>query len=163
MIKEVSHPENAAYPQVRSSRSLLTCFWLAGTVVFMISLQLFATCSVDTQSVNFGSYDSFTSQNLEGVGNISVTCSASTSYTIGLSQGNGSYAARLMTNGSSKLVYNLYTSLTQTAVWGDGTSGTALVEGSGTTMSYPVYGIIPAEQTPPVGVYSDAVTVTVTF
>lgn len=47
--------------------------------------------------------------------------------------------------------------------WGDGSPGTATVNGSGTTHTFTVYGRIPARQNAVVGSYSDTITVTITF
>jgi spore coat protein U-like protein len=68
-----------------------------------------------------------------------------------------------MQNGAYRLNYNLYTDATQTMVWGDGSAGSSLVADSGTEVDRTVYGSVPAGQNPYIGVYSDAVTVTLSF
>lgn len=147
------------------SRARLRLFsWLMAIAAALVAAPSnAATCTLSTQGVNFGSYDFLSSQNLEGVGHIVVNCDASTSYTIGLSPGSGSYMARLMTNGPHQLAYNLYTDATQTIVWGDGTSGTAVVGGTGTDVDHTVYGSVPAGQNPYIGSYGDVITVTLAF
>jgi spore coat protein U-like protein len=157
-----SHPAGAS---ATASRARLRAFaWLLAITAALVAMPSHAaTCNLSTQGVNFGSYDFLSSQNLDSVGHIVVTCDTSTSYTIGLSPGNGSYIARLMTNGPHQLAYNLYTDATQTMVWGDGSSGTAVVGGTGTDVDHTVYGSAPAGQNPYVGSYSDAITVTLTF
>lgn len=123
-----------------------------------------ATCSLNAQGVNFGGYDFLSDQNLDGVGYVTVTCDASSSYTIALSAGTtGSYVGRVMQSGSNRLRYNLYVDASHTMVWGDGSAGTETVGGTGTDTNYPVYGSIPAGQNPVVGDYSDVITVTLTF
>jgi spore coat protein U-like protein len=122
-----------------------------------------ADCSLQVQPVTFGNYDFQSSRDLEGVGRITVTCDASTSYSITLGPGAGSYATRLMQNGSHQLAYNLYTDVIHSTVWGDGSGGSMSVSGSGTDADYPVYGLIPAGQNPYVGSYSDTITVLVSF
>lgn len=122
-----------------------------------------ATCTLDVQGVSFGSYDFLSIQNLTSVGHVIVTCDVSASYVIKLSPGAGSYATRLMQSGTQQLQYNLYTDVTHSTVWGDGSAGTMSVSGSGTNVDYPVYGSIPAGQTPYVGSYSDTVIVTLEF
>lgn len=147
-----------------SRARLRACSWLmAITTMLAVASAHAATCNLSTQGVSFGSYDFLSSQNLDGVGHIVVTCDTSTSYTIGLSPGNGSYMARLMNNGPHQLAYNLYTDATQSMVWGDGSSGTAVVGGTGTDVDHTVYGSAPAGQNPYVGFYSDVITVTLTF
>jgi spore coat protein U-like protein len=122
-----------------------------------------AGCSVSTSGLNFGNYDVFSTLDNEITGSIDVNCQASTTYSISLSSGFGTYASRNMTSGTNVLAYNLYVDPTRLTIWGDGSSGTATVSGSGTTGSSPVYGRIPARQNAFVGTYSDIVTVTVTF
>jgi spore coat protein U-like protein len=74
-----------------------------------------------------------------------------------------------MQAGGSKVNYNLFTNGTHTAIWGDGTSGTATVSDSytlsttSTTRSYTVYGEIPAQYSSTVGSYLDSVAITLTY
>jgi spore coat protein U-like protein len=122
-----------------------------------------ASCSLSVQPVVFGNYDFQSSQDLESVGHVIVSCDSSTSFTIALSPGSGSFAARSMQNETHRLFYNLYTDATQTMVWGDGSAGSGVVGDSGTEVDRAVYGNAPAGQNPYIGVYSDAVTVTLSF
>lgn len=122
-----------------------------------------ATCSLSVQGVNFGSYDFMSSQNLDSVGHAIVSCDVSTSFSIALSTGAGSYASRTMQNGAHQLSYNLYADAAHTMIWGDGTGGSVVVSGSGTSVDEVVYGSAPAGQNPFLGSYSDAITVTLTF
>lgn len=122
-----------------------------------------ATCSLNVQGVNFGSYDFMSSQNLDSTGHVTVTCDVSSSFSISLSTGAGTYASRTMQNGAHQLSYNLYTDVAHTMVWGDGTGGSVVVSGSGTNVDEVVYGSAPAGQNPYIGAYSDAITVTLTF
>jgi spore coat protein U-like protein len=122
-----------------------------------------AACSVNATGVTFGNYDPFSNQNLDGTGNVGITCDAATPYSITLSAGTGSYLTRTMANGAHLLAYNLYTDATRTTVWGDGTASTAAVNGSGASVNHTVYGRIPARQNVQVGTYADAITVVVNF
>ena len=122
-----------------------------------------ALCTLNVQGVIFGSYDVFSNTNLESTGNIGVTCAPSSAYSITLNTGAGSYASRIMASGANQLSYNLYTDATYTSVWGDGTAGSGVVNGSGLSANHTVYGRIPARQNVPVGNYADTITVTITF
>lgn len=123
-----------------------------------------ATCGLSVQGVTFGSYDFQSSQNLDSVGHITVTCDVSASFTVALNAGlTGSFTSRTMQNGAHLLSYNLYTDTAHISVWGDGTGGSTTVSGSGTSAGYSVYGSIPAGQNPYAGSYSDTVTVTLSF
>lgn len=122
-----------------------------------------ATCSLNLQGVNFGSYDFMSSQNLDSTGHVTVTCDVSSSFSISLSTGAGTYASRTMQSGTHQLNYNLYTDPAHTTVWGDGTAGSVVVSGSGTNVDEVIYGSAPAGQNPYIGAYSDAIVVTLTF
>jgi spore coat protein U-like protein len=100
---------------------------------------------------------------LNGAGTVSVACSPATSYSVGLSTGNGSYSQRRLSSGSATLDYNLYTDASRSIVWGDGTSGSSTVGGNGESVDHTVYGRIPAQQNVTAGNYGDTVIVTVTF
>lgn len=149
----------------RPGKADLPCAWMFGLVAMLAATPLAAaTCGLSVQGVNFGSYDFQSSQNLDSVGRITVTCDVSASYTIALSPGlTGTFTSRILQNGPHQLSYNLYTDLAHVSIWGDGTGGSTTMSGSGTTVDYPVYGSIPAGQNPYVGSYSDAVTVTLSF
>jgi spore coat protein U-like protein len=131
----------------------------------IIAPNSWSACSVSAQGVDFGSYDPFGRNNLDGAGNIALTCDPGVTYTITLSNGSGPYAGRVMTNGPYSLHYNLYTDASRLFVWGDGNGGTATVSGSGAAapVNVTIYGRIPAGQNARVGNYSDNVVVTVTF
>jgi len=126
---------------------------------------VWSACGVNAQSVNFGNYDPFGRNNLDGAGNIGVTCDLGVTYSITLSSGGGTYAARVMANGPHSLRYNLYTDASRIIVWGDGNGSTTTVSGSGTAAAtnVTIYGRIPAAQNAHVGNYADNVIVTVTF
>ncbi len=77
-----------------------------------------------------------------------------------------SFANRRMAAGANLLNYNIYTTTARTTVWGDGTSSTSAITGtgSGTAQSVTVYGRVTSGQTSvPAGSYSDTVAVTVTY
>ena len=122
-----------------------------------------ATCNLSVQPLDFGNYDFQSSQDLESVGHVIVTCDVGSSFTIALSPGTGTFAARSMQNGAHQLFYNLYTDPTRTMVWGDGSGGSTAVGDSGIEVDRTVYGSVPAGQNPYIGVYNDAITVTLSF
>ena len=125
-----------------------------------------AGCTVSTSGLNFGNYDVFSTLNDDVTGTINVNCPSGTTYSIWLSSGtSGTYSSRSMTNGRNILAYNLFTDPTRLTIWGDGSAGTGIFNGSGTgsNIGTPVYGRIPASQNAFVGTYNDVVTVTVTF
>lgn len=99
---------------------------------------------------------------------LTVRCVNNNAYRIALSGGtiNNNVAARQMKNTvtAGRVAYRLSASL-DGPLWGDGTAGTAVVEGVGTGNSVPVtiYGRVPAQTTPEPGDYKDTVTATIYF
>jgi spore coat protein U-like protein len=136
---------------------------LAGMCVLGVAPARAASCTLDLQGVVFGTYDTLSNQALNGAGSITVTCDVFASYSLALSPGNGTLLARELQSGANTIFYNLYTDALHDIIWGDGTGGTALVNGSGTYDIYPIYGHVPAGQNVPAGAYSDTVTITLIF
>lgn len=128
-----------------------------------------ANCTVSTSSLEFGDVDPLSGSNVDGTGGITVTCTNGTTWTAaaGIGSGSGaSFTSRRMADGSNLLNYNLYTDESRSSVWGDGTSSTATIGGTGdgSAQSATVYGRIGSGQTSvPPGSYADTVSVTVTY
>ena len=141
-----------------------------------------ATCSVVGLPLAFGAYGSPGGAQVDSTATLTVTCtpdaillSCRTDYTVRLSTGtSGSYSPRQLASGANRLNYNLYTSAARTTVWGNGTGGTGTVAGTISTSilgliclagnnNHTVYGRIPASQNVAAGLYSDTITVTVTY
>lgn len=150
------------------SVSFHALFAATATGTLSVSATIGASCSVNSasSSVAFNAYVNSTTNDVAG--SVALTCTNSTSYTIALGTGGGTYATRVMAGAStsSTLNYNLYTTAGRTTVWGDGTSSTATVAGtgSGAQQTVSVYGRIPSGQTTAQpDTYSDSVAVTVTY
>lgn len=126
-----------------------------------------ASCSVGG-SINFGIYNPLDSSDTLSTGDLSVSCSTSSTFSVGLGTGqSGNYLNRTLTgSGSDKLTYNLFTNTGRTAVFGDGSGGTSTVSESSSTsgmISVPIYGDIHAKQNIASGSYLDTVAVYLTF
>ncbi|GGX19816.1 hypothetical protein GCM10007242_28420 [Pigmentiphaga litoralis] len=146
----------------------ITCRWLHGTAVLVGLLGAgapsdAAQCTASASSIAFGAYDPFSAVPLDSNGSVQITCDVVTSYMIALNAGASSSLDRAMVFGAYRLNYNLYTEATRTVVWGDGSGGSASVSGSGTAVTFPVYGRIPARQNVHAGSYADTLIVTVTY
>jgi len=146
----------------RLARQRVACLLIAFGMLAAVPLHA-ASCNLSVQPVAFGNYDFQSSEDLESVGHVIVRCDTSTGFTIALSPGSGTFAARSMQSGTHRLFYNLYTDATRTLVWGDGSAGSGVVGDSGTEVDRTVYGNVPAGQNPYAGMYGDAVTVTLSF
>jgi len=138
------------------SLALIVAGWAPATAATAV------TCSAQSGSVVFGTYDPLSPRALDGVGRVNIDCDAPTSFTIGLGPGGGSFDERRMTGGQSQLVYNLYSDATRLIVWGDGEGASSLTAGGG-RVDLPVYGRIPAHQNVVAGVYGDTITITITY
>jgi spore coat protein U-like protein len=133
-----------------------------------------ATCSVSAVSLAFGSYNPFKAGHTDTTGNIAVTCTGKpgevVAYGIALSAGGGGFPVRRMRTPSGYLLnYNIYTNAARTFVWGDGSSGSLVVNDSYTlgapvtTRNYAVYGRAFGGQKSVVGIYGDAIVATLNF
>lgn len=154
---------SARRKKARSPRKWFAVCWLASTFV---PASAAADCAVSAVGVVFGAYDVFVSAPTDSAGTVTVQCSAGQAYVISISPGiSGTFPSRQMTGGGNSLQYNLYVDSTRLSVWGDGSSGSATVAGtgSGAPVHHTVYGRIPARQNARLGSYSDQLTVTVGF
>ena len=127
-------------------------------------------CTVNVPAVNFGTYDTRSSDS--SATTVTIDCTGlgptkSVSYTLTASSGPGSYSNRQMVSGSQAISYNLYTNSAHSAIWGDGTSGTATYSGTVTNASpsatVTVYGLINSGQNVAPGGYGTTAPITVTL
>lgn len=137
-----------------------------GNMTVRITIQ--AECKIESaDDLDFGTWGVMDA-NIDQTTTISVQCTNSTPYTIGLSAGAGAgatVAVREMTGPAAAIVnYTLYSDSARTQVWGV-TVGTDTVAGTGDGSAQPltVYGRVPPQTTPAAGVYTDTVAITVTY
>ncbi|MBZ3692946.1 Csu type fimbrial protein [Phyllobacterium calauticae] len=135
---------------------------------FTVQITIQASCVfVSATSLTFTAVGVIAA-NDDATSTLSVQCTNTTPYNIGLSAGTGTgatVASRKMTGPAGALVnYTLYSDTNRTTVWGQ-TIGTDTVSASGTgaAQSYTVYGRVPVQTTPAPGAYTDTITVTVTY
>ena len=138
--------------------------WLIA-LAFALTAQQGHACTLNVTGVNFGSYDVFSNSALDTTGNIDVNCPSGVGYSMALTAGGGTQTQRVMGSGAHTLNYNLYTTANRAVVWGDATSGTVTVNGTGIGLSvnHGVYGRIPALQNVRAGSYSDMIIVELIF
>lgn len=133
---------------------------------FQVQINIQANCVVVSASdLNFGN-TGVLSANIDSTSTISVQCTTSTPYTIGLNQGvnGGSVTTRQMAGSGGLINYSLFRDSGRTQNWGS-TAGTDTVAGvgNGAAQNYTVYGRVPAQTTPAPALYTDTITVTVTY
>jgi spore coat protein U-like protein len=137
-------------------------------------------CTVSSSGLAFGAYQpltfpgKLTSMPVTSDATISIVCtnvSTSGAYTLALGPSGGSAGDRISTrylvNGSSEMMFNVYTDFNRSIVWGNGTLG-SLVGGSiavgNSSQNVTVYGKLPASQhTLKAGSYSGSMTMTLTY
>jgi len=128
---------------------------------------------VTATAVAFGLYSPGAAAATSSNGTVTVTCTitlASTlpSFTIALSDGaNGTFSQRKMAFLGARLNYNIYTTASRSTIWGDGTTSTATQSYSSSsalpTTAFTAYGSLTARQFVGTGLYTDGITVTVTY
>lgn len=136
---------------------------------FTVSATVIPDCTITASDVDFGTVGVLVSA-LTATGSLTARCTNGSNYAIALGAGTSTgagVASRRMqrTGGSSQVAYQLYRDAAYAFPWGDGTSGTSTVTGTGTGLSqaYIVYGRVPAQPTPVAGAYVDTLTVTITY
>lgn len=130
-----------------------------------------AGCTIDSSGgLNFGEYNVFNATPTDSESFVVLTCDLLAppivSIEIGPSATSSTILMRQMQHASSatRLNYNLFIDPARTTVWGDYSTGTALLLtniNDGSPRQLRVYGRIPPTQNVGVGVYNDFVTVTV--
>ena len=145
----------AAVPQSGSS----------GAASLSVAATILAACAVSASSLNFGAY---TGALIALTSSITVNCTNTTPYNVGLSAGAGTGStetARRMTGpGGTLLNYSLYRDAARTLNWGN-TVGVSTKSGTGTGSAQvvTVYGTLPAQPAPRPGAYVDTIIATVTY
>jgi len=135
------------------------------TATFLVTATVASTCTVSATPLAFGSYTGALSQINTTV---TVTCTNTTPYNVGLNAGMASGAtvtSRSMTGPASALLsYQLFRDAGHTLNWGVtiGTD-TVSVTANGSAQVQTVYGQIPAAQFVAPGAYADTITATVTY
>jgi spore coat protein U-like protein len=149
-----------------SALALAPATAVAATAVgtMAVSATVTATCTVATAPLAFAAYTGVADP---VTGTISVTCTNTTPYDIGLDQGLGTGATvttRSMSLAGASLGYGLFTDAAFTANWNNtGTTDTAGLVGTGLPVVTNIFGQIPAGELVAPGAYTDTITATVTY
>ncbi|MDR6502022.1 spore coat protein U-like protein [Burkholderia ambifaria] len=123
-----------------------------------------ATCQITATPLAFGAY---AGTQTDATSTLSVTCSNTTPYNVGLDAGlatGATVTSRAMTITGASLLYSLFQDAGRTTNWGN-TVGTDTVAGTGTgsAQTLTVYGRVAAGQFVTPGAYTDTITATVTY
>jgi spore coat protein U-like protein len=137
------------------------------TTTFQVQITITNSCVIGSaNTLDFGSHGPLVS-NVDASTTLSVQCTNSLPFNIGLDAGTGvgaTFANRKMTSGGGTVTYALYQDNGRSTLWGD-VVGTNTVSGTGTGSSatYTVYGRVLPQSTPAAGTYTDTITLIVTF
>jgi spore coat protein U-like protein len=126
-------------------------------------------CAITTNNtLAFGSYDPIAANatnDLSGSTTFSVACTKGASVTLSLGAGGngGTYtnATRAMSSNSNLLAYELYTTNSNSTVWNS--TNTVAYNGTGSSGTETIYGVIPHGQVVPAGAYTDSIVVTASY
>lgn len=135
------------------------------TAKFNVTATVQNDCTVAATDLAFGTVG-LLSSNVDSTSTLTITCTPTTAYKVGLDAGNVTGSTvdnRLMASGATTLRYQLYSDTARTQVWRDSVDSTVGGTGSGVAQSMTVYGRIPVQTTPAVGSYLAQVTATITY
>ena len=139
------------------------------TAKFDVTMSVVPDCTVTAAPINFGQTGLITAA-IKGQANLTVTCTNTTPYNVGLDAGTGPGSAgtkRYMkgskTSNTDTVEFNLYQSAGGT-VWGN-TSGSDTLAGTGNgdKQTVTVYGEIPVQNAPTPDNYQSSITASVYF
>ena len=136
----------------------------SATTSFTLTAQINPTCSISANPLAFANYAGAL---LNGTTTLSVTCTSTTFYNVGLNAGTATGATvtnRMMTGPAGKLLhYSLFSDSARTINWGNSTGSWVFGIGTGTAQTLTVYGQIPANQSTVSGIYTDTITATINY
>jgi len=135
------------------------------TAKFNVTATVQNDCTVAATDLAFGTMGLLAS-NVDSTSTITITCTPTTAYTVGLDAGNVTGSTvddRLMASSGTTMRYQIYSDTARTQVWRDATDSTVGGTGSGLAQTMTVYGRIPPQTTPAVGSYLAQVTATITY
>ncbi|WJS86521.1 spore coat protein U domain-containing protein [Paracoccus sp. TOH] len=150
----------------RTCNILLLCVDRTATFSFTVRGQVVPDCRVEADDLDFGTVG-LLDQPVDASSQIRVTCTAGSSYDLGLGyglHGGGVNDRHMQDLAGNRIGYQLYRDSGRTLGWGQPADGLATTAaGSGAMQSFTVHGRVPAQPTPPPGAYADTVVVTVTY
>jgi spore coat protein U-like protein len=130
-----------------------------------VTATVLPNCTISSTNLAFGNYSGAL---INSTSTISVTCTNTTPYSVGLNAGTGNSATdinRKMTGpGGATLSYALYSNAARTSNWGSN-PGVSTVAGTGTgaAQTLTVYGQLPVGLPPTPGNYTDTIVATITY
>ncbi|MGA2674755.1 MAG: spore coat U domain-containing protein [Terracidiphilus sp.] len=141
----------------------MSAFAGTATANMAVSVTVNSNCTISANALGFGTYTGAVNQ---ATTTLSVQCTNTTPYNVGLSAGattNATVTTRQMLNGTAALNYTLTTSSYTGTNWGNTSGSWVGGTGNGNAQTLTVYGQIPAGQFVTPGSYADTVVATVNY
>lgn len=142
----------------------------SANTTFTVTVNVPTSCTVAATNMVFPAYTTGQVGSDTATSTVTANCALLTAWTIALSKGGApTFTPREMSvvvAGTTYTInYNLYTTVGNLSIWGDGTGTTVTVSGIGIGLGQAntVYGTIPAAQSVATASYSDTITATITF
>jgi spore coat protein U-like protein len=138
------------------------------TTTFQVQITILDACEISgVNDLDFGAHGVLAA-NIDASTTFDVQCTLTTPFSIGLDAGGGlgaTVTTRKMTGPAAATIdYSLYTDAARSIVWGDTLALDTVDDiGTGAAETFTVYGRVPPQATPAPGLFSDTVTITVTF
>lgn len=129
----------------------------AENATFQVKIEVVSTCAISATDIDFGQVNSGITAT-DKTGNLNVTCTSQTPYSIGLSN---SGKMTHTTDTSSSIAYKLFKVASDGKEWNNENQYTAT--GSGTIQTIPVVAKLSGSTNVRAGNYADTVTATVTY
>lgn len=134
------------------------------TTTFGVTATVQATCLISATTMAFGTYTGVVANSTSTV---SVTCTNTTPYNVGLDAGLATGATvttrKMAGTGGALLNYALYSDSARTLNWGNSSGSWVAGTGNGSAQTLTVYGQVAAAQYLAPGSYSDTITATVNY
>ena len=125
---------------------------------FQVKIEVVSTCAISATDIDFGQVNSGIAAT-DKTGNLNVTCTSQTPYSVGLSS---SGKMTHTTDSTSSIAYQLFKASSDTAEW-DNDNNRYSATGSGSVQTIPVVAKLSGSTNVRAGNYADTVTATVTY
>lgn len=132
---------------------------------FRVRAKVDETCEVSATDMDFGVTGAL-SANIDTTATITVRCTNTTAYKIRIDGGQTGTidpANRKMSNGAHDITYGIYRDAARTQGWGRWNSNSVNATGTGYQQTFIAHGRVPPQSTPPPGIYTDTLVVSVVF
>lgn len=130
----------------------------AENATFQVKIEVVSTCAISATDIDFGQVNSGITAT-DKTGNLNVTCTSQTPYSVGLSS---SGKMTHTTDSTSSIAYKLFKASSDIAEW-DNDNNLYSATGSGIVQTIPVVAKLSGSTNVRAGNYADTVTATVTY